>query len=100
MSVAGTYDIAVQTPIGAQRGQLTVTPDGGDSFSGVLAGDLGAQQIDGGAIAGDTITWRMEISKPMPMKLDCEATIAGDSLTGKVKAGVFGSFPLTGTRTA
>ena len=37
---------------------------------------------------------------PMPMTLDCKATVEGDTLTGTVGAGAFGSFPLTGTRTA
>jgi hypothetical protein len=35
---------------------------------------------------------------PMPMTLDCEATIDGDTLTGTVGAGAFGSFPMSGTR--
>ena len=37
---------------------------------------------------------------PMPMTLDCEATVNGDTLSGTVGAGAFGSFPLSGTRTA
>jgi len=40
------------------------------------------------------------VSVPMPMTLDCEATIEGDTVTGTVAAGAFGSFPLSGTRTA
>jgi hypothetical protein len=36
----------------------------------------------------------------MPMTLDCEATIDGDTLVGTVGAGAFGSFPMNGTRTA
>ena len=36
---------------------------------------------------------------PMPMTLDCEATAEGDTLTGTVGAGAFGSFPLNGKRT-
>jgi hypothetical protein len=34
----------------------------------------------------------------MPMTLDCHATAEGDTLTGSVGAGAFGSFPLSGTR--
>ena len=35
---------------------------------------------------------------PMPMMLECDATIDGDTLTGGVKAGMFGTSPMTGTR--
>jgi hypothetical protein len=40
----------------------------------------------------------MNITVPMPMTLTNEATIDGDTITGSVTAGAFGSFPLTGTR--
>ena len=47
---------------------------------------------------GNVLSWTMDISKPMPVTLSCKATISGDSLEGKVKAGIFGSFPIKGTR--
>jgi len=40
----------------------------------------------------------MAISKPMPITLSCKATVSGDSLEGKVKAGIFGSFAIKGSR--
>jgi hypothetical protein len=36
----------------------------------------------------------------MPMLLECEATVDGDTITGGVKAGMFGTSPLSGTRSA
>jgi hypothetical protein len=36
----------------------------------------------------------------MPMTLDFAGTVEGDTLSGSVKAGSFGSFPFSGTRTA
>jgi hypothetical protein len=42
----------------------------------------------------------MNMVVPMPMTLDCEATIDGDTLTGSVNAGAFGAMPLSGTREA
>jgi len=97
MSAAGIFQISVRTPIGEQNGQLTVVPDGG-RFSGSLTGDLGAQQIADGSFAGDSIAWRMDVTTPMKLSLDCEATVTGDILTGTVKAGFLGSFPMNGTR--
>jgi hypothetical protein len=99
MSVAGTYDVVTKTPMGDQKGRLTVTPGAdGSSFTGSIAGDMGAMEVKDGRIDGDRLTWKMDMKVPMPMELDCEATVAGDQLTGSVKAGVFGSMPLTGTR--
>ena len=36
----------------------------------------------------------------MPMTLEYAGTVDGDKFSGSVKAGSFGSFPFTGTRTA
>jgi hypothetical protein len=99
MSVAGRYAILVKTPIGEQRGILAINPEG-DSFSGSLSGDLGSQEISSGTIDGSTVCWTMQVAKPMALKLDCTATIDGDALNGTVKAGFFGSYPMTGTRAA
>ena len=97
MSVAGTYDCVTKTPMGDQKSKFTVTVDG-DGFTGENAGAMGTMALDDGRIDGNTITWTMNMTVPMPMKLEGEATIEGDTLTGNVKAGAFGTFPLTGTR--
>lgn len=98
MSVAGTYDCVTKTPLGPQKGVLTVVPGEGDSFSGTIAGDLGQMDIRDGRINGDTLTWQMKMTMPMPMDLDCTATVTGYALTGTVKAGMFGTMEITGTR--
>lgn len=97
MSVAGSYDCVTKSPMGDQKSVLTVNVDG-DSWTGSNAGAMGALDITDGKVDGDKITWSMDMKVPMPMKLDCEATIDGDTLTGSVKAGAFGTFVLTGVR--
>lgn len=97
MSVAGTYDTTVKSPMGDQKGTLTVNPDG-DTWTGQMAGGMGSMDITDGKVDGNTITWSMNMTVPMPMTLNCTATIDGDALTGKVNAGAFGDMPLTGTR--
>lgn len=100
MSVAGTYDCVTNTPLGRQKGVLTIVPGDGDSFTGNITGDLGSMDIADGRIAGETLKWSMKMTSPMPMDLDCTATVEGDQLTGQIKAGMFGSMELTGTRQA
>ena len=99
MSVSGTYDCVIKSPMGDQKSKFTVNADGG-SFTGSMAGAMGAMEIPDGAVNGNTLSWKMSMTVPMPMTLDCEATIDGDTLTGTVKAGAFGAFPLSGTRAA
>jgi hypothetical protein len=83
--------------MGDQTSILTIEVDG-DSFSGSNSGPMGNMAITGGSVDGNTISWSSDITVPMPMKLDCKATIEGDELAGTVTAGMFGSFPMTGKR--
>ncbi|KAK0338914.1 hypothetical protein LTR94_036674, partial [Friedmanniomyces endolithicus] len=69
----------------------------GNSFTGQASGAMGAADVTG-TVDGNTLSWKQQMTSPMPMTLDCEATADGDTLTGSVGAGAFGSFPLSGTR--
>lgn len=97
MSVSGTYDCVTKTPMGDQKSKFTINADG-DSFTGQQAGAMGSMDVVDGKVNGNALTWKMNMTVPMPMTLECDATIDGDTLTGNVKAGAFGSMPMTGTR--
>ena len=99
MSVAGTYDCVTKTPMGDQKSKFTVTIDG-DTFSGQQAGAMGSMDVIDGKVDGNKLTWTMNMTVPMPMKLTGEATVEGDVLTGTVDAGAFGKMPMSGTRAA
>jgi hypothetical protein len=97
MSVAGTYECVTKTPMGDQKSDFTVNVDG-DTFTGSASGAMGSMDLENGKVDGNKITWTMKMTVPMPMTLEGEATIDGDTLTGGVKAGAFGTFAMTGTR--
>lgn len=97
MSVAGTYEIVTKTPMGDQKSTMTVEVSG-DSFTGTNAGAMGSMTMDNGKVDGNKLTWTMNMTVPMPMTLEGEATVDGDAITGGVKAGAFGTFPMSGTR--
>ena len=99
MSVAGTYECVTNSPRGDQKSDFTVVVDG-DSFTGSNAGPMGSLELENGKIDGNTLTWTMKMTVPMPMTLEGSATIDGDTLAGTVKAGAFGAFPFNGTRKA
>ena len=95
--VDGVWECVTKSPLGDQKSTLTVKSDGA-TFTGTNEGAMGSIDITDGTVDGNTIAWTMKMTVPMPMMLDCEATIDGDSLTGTVGAGAFGKFPMTGSR--
>lgn len=98
MSVDGSYDVTVKSPLGDQKSTLTVKSDGA-TFTGTNSGAMGSNDVSG-TVDGNTLAWKQEMTVPMPMTLDMTATVDGDTITGTVGAGAFGSFPMNGTRTA
>lgn len=98
MSVAGTFDTTVKSPMGDQKGTFTIVDGGDGTFTGSMAGGMGSMDVKDGTIDGNALSWKMDMTVPMPMTLTCSATVDGDALTGVVNAGAFGDMPLTGTR--
>lgn len=96
-NVSGAYDVTIKSPMGDQKSVFTVNADG-DSFTGNVAGALGSMDVEDGKVDGNTLSWKMQLKVPMPMSLDCTATVDGDSITGSVNAGAFGAMPMSGTR--
>lgn len=96
MSADGNWKITINTPMGAQEVNANITTSG-DTFTGTTSGRMGEQKIEG-KVNGDTLTWSTNISQPMPMTLEFQATVNGDNMTGTVQLGAFGSAPLSGVR--
>ncbi len=98
MVVDGTYQVKLNSPMGLQEGTLTLRMEDG-SLSGTVAGQIGTADFSGGMADGEVASWSMEVPGPIgKMKVTCRVTITGDDLSGEVKAGFFGSFPLRGKR--
>ena len=57
-------------------------------------------EVIDGRVDGDRLRWKMRMTVPMPMDLECDALIEGDRLTGSVFAGGFAAMPMSGTRVA
>jgi hypothetical protein len=95
--VDGAYDCITKTPMGDQNSVLTVISNG-STFQGTNAGPLGSLDVKDGKVDGNMLTWKMEMTIPMPMSLEAEAVVEGDTLTGTIQAGPFGAMAMTGTR--
>ncbi|WCT73421.1 hypothetical protein PQ455_17720 [Sphingomonas naphthae] len=97
--VDGNWDCVVESPLGEQSFTFTITT-AGDRFSGHAKGTLGSIDIPDGLVTGNQLAWSMPVPKPMPLTLRCKARVDGDTLEGEVSAGIFGTFPVRGTRVA
>jgi cytochrome P450 len=93
---AEVWNLTLNTPMGAQSMTARIVRQG-EGFTGSISGEMGEQNITG-KVAGNTLTWTLPLTKPVAIKLGFEATVAGDSMTGNVKLGMFGNAPLTGKR--
>ena len=97
MAIDGTWKVTVQSPMGAQTADLTLSSSG-ETLTGTAVAAAGKVDISNGKVAGDKATWSMSIQQPFPMTLDYDVLVSGDEMRGSVKAGAFGSFPMTAVR--
>ena len=95
--VDGVWDMVTNTPMGQQKGTLTVQSDGG-KLTGTLSGAQGSIEIKDGEVDGSSASWKVDITQPMPLTLEFSATVDGDEISGDVKLGAFGNATFKGTR--
>jgi hypothetical protein len=95
--VDGAYDCVTKTPMGDQTSVFTVISNGA-TFHGTNASPLGSLDVKNGKVEGNRLTWTMDMTIPMPMTLEAEAVVEGDTLTGTIQLGAFGSAAMTGKR--
>ena len=98
MAVDGTWKLTLNTPMGAQESTLTVSSDGATPTATQSAGSGAPRPVDDVKINGDNVSWKASITKPMPMTLEFSGTVNGDSMSGSVKLGMFGSASFSGVR--
>ncbi len=98
MAVDGTYKIEIDTPMGKQESKLTLKAAAG-KLSGTMESSFGTTNFSGGTVKGNEVSWSMEITSPMgKMKLDYKGKVAGNAISGEVKAGDFGTSPFKGKK--
>ncbi|MGW4893056.1 hypothetical protein ACWEQL_12455 [Kitasatospora sp. NPDC004240] len=97
MSVEGTWNLSVRTPIGTIRAVVELR-----ERDGVLAGTARGtgEEVPLREIArdGDRLTWKQSITKPVRLNLAFDVTVDGDTLRGTSKAGRLPSSKVTGER--
>jgi hypothetical protein len=97
MSADGTWNITVQTLMGAQTSTVELLTDG-TTLSGTQSGNGESGAIYDGAIDGNAASWKVDITRPLALTVEFTATVDGDSISGTARAGSFPPAPFTGSR--
>lgn len=97
MSVVGDWDVTIKTPIGSLAVAYTFTDDDG-AVTGTATGKGEAVALYDITVAGQRVTWRQSVTKPMRLNLDFDVVVDGDQLTGFSKAGRLPRSAVTGVR--
>lgn len=97
MSADGSWNTTINTPMGAQNGTLILQTSGA-TLSGKMVGAQGEMALSDGTVDGNNLSWKAQMTSPMPMTLEFTATVDGDKISGSVKLGAFGNASFSGTR--
>lgn len=97
MSIDGTWNLTIETPMGAQQSKLEAQTAGA-TLTGVQTAADNSGAIEDGVVDGEEASWSIKISSPMPMTLEFKGKVDGDAISGSVKLGMFGSSTFSGVR--
>ena len=97
MSADGTWNVTLNTPMGAQAGTLELATDG-NTLTGTMSGPQGSMELENGTADGDSLSWTVNMTQPMPIIIEATATVDGDEISGEAKLGAFGTATFSGSR--
>jgi hypothetical protein len=97
MALDGNWNLTMQSPMGPRPVKAEFTTNG-NTIGGNFTGDAGAAPVSG-TIDGDAVAFAATVTTPMgQMELKFSGTVAGDSVSGQVQFGSFGSGTFTGEK--
>lgn len=97
MALDGTWNITMQSPMGARDVNAELKQNG-SAIEGSFSGPQGSAPVSG-TIDGANINFAATIAGPMgQMELKFGGTLDGDSMSGTVAFGAFGSGSFTGKK--
>ena len=88
MSIDGSWEITIQTPMGPQASKLELKSDGG-ALTGTQSGGGEQTEIYDASVDGDDATWKVDIKQPLAMTVTFNATVDGQKISGTAQAGAF-----------
>ncbi len=102
VKVDGKWSYTMEIPMPDNQGVLNIEPTG-DTYTVTLT--LNGQEddpeiIEDVELIDDQMSFSFEVTEGMVMTVEMELNFTEDSFEGTVKAGDFGTFPMTGNRIA
>jgi hypothetical protein len=97
MAVDGTWNLTMETPMGERKTTLEAKTEGG-TLTGQQSAEGNSTAIYDGTVTGNDVAWKVDISQPMELTLEFAGAVDGDTMTGSVKLGMFGTAPFTAAR--
>ena len=97
MSTNERWHITVETPVGQQKGSLELSVNN-DVCRGRLYSEAGELTLQNGTADHNELSWQLQLSRPIPMTVECRAQITGDTIQGTAAVAAFGDITFTGTR--
>ena len=98
MTVDGTWQLVIDSPVGKQSVSVDFKNEDG-ALTGTLVNNSNQMLTDifDGSVQGDQLEWKAKLQQ-FNMTLAFTTTVQDDAMSGKVKAGMFGSFNVSGER--
>jgi hypothetical protein len=97
MSVDGSWNITMSTPLGERQTKLTLTSTGA-TLNGTQSADGDSTEIFDGTVNGSDVAWKVSITNPMPLTLEFAGKVDGGTMAGDMTINPMGSFPFSGTK--
>jgi len=99
VSVAGTWELTVESPMGSRTSDAVFTQDG-ETLGGKMISQRGEAPLQG-TIKGDAVAFNLTINaQGQDLTIDYAGKVAGDTMSGTVQFGSFGDGKWTGKRKA
>ena len=97
MSVAGKWNVTMETPIGTQKFVWDIQQgDGG--WSGTMNSQGGVSQLQGMKVEGDKVSFDTTVHSPMgSVAVSFNGAVAGSNISGTCKT-MFGDMTFAGVR--
>jgi hypothetical protein len=93
--VAGVWEMTTQTPQGDMTADATFVQEK-ETIKFTMTGFQGTEMAGEGTVKGQDVEWTVTISAPMgEFVLTYKGKVDGETMSGEVQAGDFGTFPWT-----
>jgi hypothetical protein len=97
MSVTGTWNLTLNSPLGDQSATLQIQEAGG-AYQGTLQGKAEPTAVEELKVDGGSVGFSADADTPVGrLKLAFSGTVAGDGISGTYNT-PFGAFNFSGTR--